>query len=324
MPSLVRSFIHTSICIIAAVTYHTVSAQPQKSAEGNEGYVKSSDNVQLFYRMAGRGKDTIVMLHGGPGLNMGYFAPDMELLAASFVLIFYDQRGNGRSSIITDSGKLNLNAHIEDLEAVRRHFKIKRMSILGHSWGAMLAARYALTYPDRVSKMVFSSPGPLRRNPSYPQAIANISKWMDSSTLKQLNELRAARTDTSKDAQATCREFWKLFAKGYFANPHDTLMIKRMKGDFCTASSEGIRNGLRVSAYTWASLGEWDWRKDLHQLKNAVLIITGTKDIVPMDAVREWKDALHNARLILIKDAGHYPQIEQPEQYFSHVTSFLR
>jgi pimeloyl-ACP methyl ester carboxylesterase len=53
--------------------------------------------------IVGSGKDTIVMLHGGPGFNMEYFAPDEEPLAASFVLLFYDQRGNGRSSLISDS-----------------------------------------------------------------------------------------------------------------------------------------------------------------------------------------------------------------------------
>jgi proline iminopeptidase len=323
MSPFVRSLARIVICILIA-THYTVSAQQEKVADSNEGYIKSSDDVQLFYRITGKGKDTIVMLHGGPGFNMGYFAPDVEPLGASFVLVFYDQRGNGKSSIITDSSKLNLSAHIEDLEALRRHFKIKKMLILGHSRGAMLAARYALKYQDHVSKMVFSSPGPLRRNPSYTQTISNISKWMDSSTLEQLNKLRAARIDPSKDAQATCREFWKLFAKGYFADPYDTVTIKRMKGDFCSASSAGIRNGLRVSTYTWASLGEWDWRNDFHQLKNPVLIIAGTKDIIPQEAIQEWKNALPNARLVLIKDASHYPQIEQPVQYFSSITSFLQ
>jgi proline iminopeptidase len=325
MSPLVRSLACMAICLIAIATQHyTASAQPGKPGEAREGYVKSSDGVQLFYHITGKGKDTIVMLHGGPGLNMGYFAPDMEPLGASFVLLFYDQRGSGKSSLITDSAKINLNAHIEDLEALRRYFNIQRMSIIGHSWGAMLAARYALKYPDRISKMVFSNPGPLRRNPSYTQTISNISKWMDSSTLEQLSKLRAARTDTSRDAQETCREFWKLFIKGYFSAPFDTITIKKMKGDFCSASSPAIRNGLRVSTSTWASLGDWDWRNDFHQLKNMVLIIAGTKDIIPMEAIQEWKNAFPNVKLILIEKAGHYPQVEQPALYFSHVTTFLQ
>jgi proline iminopeptidase len=321
---LIRLFACAIFCIIVNLSPLAVSAQSGKVFNRTEGYVNSTDNVQLYYRIVGSGRDTIVMLHGGPGFNMEYFAPDEEALAASFVLLFYDQRGNGRSSLISDSLKLGLNDHIDDLEALRNHFKIQRMSVLGHSWGAMLAAQYALKYPDRIDKMVFSSPGPVRREPHLPQIFSYISKWMDSITMKKFNQLRAHRVNPLLDAKETCREYWKLAIRGYFANPNDTVNINRMKGDFCSATSQAIRNGSKVSACTWASLGDWDWRNDFHQLKNDVLIITGDRDFLPSDVVQEWKDALPNSRLLLIKDAGHYPQVEQPEQYFKSVTSFLK
>jgi proline iminopeptidase len=269
MHSLIRLFACFVICIIITACTLAVSAQTGKTFKRSEGFVNTTDNVQLYYRIIGSGKDTLVMLHGGPGFNMEYFAPDVEPLAGSFVLIFYDQRGSGRSTLIGDSLKLGINSHIDDLENVRKHFKIQRMSVLGHSWGAMLAARYALKYPDRIDKMVFSSPGPIRKEPYLSQIFSYLSKWMDSTDMKKFTQLRANRADPSLDAAETCREYWKLAIRGYFAYPNDTVTINRMKGDFCKATSQSIRNGSIVSAATWASMGEWDWRKvTTHRLSN--------------------------------------------------------
>ena len=100
-----------------------------------EGYVEAGSGVRLFYRLVGTG-DTIIVLHGGPGFTMEYFAKDLEPLAASHTLLFYDQRGAGRSTLVSDSASLDGKRFAEDLEAVRRHFGLEQVTLLGHSWGA--------------------------------------------------------------------------------------------------------------------------------------------------------------------------------------------
>jgi proline iminopeptidase len=289
-----------------------------------EGYISSTDDVKLFYQVKGSGRDTIVVLHGGPGLDIGYLAPDLEPLAQSHVLIFYDQRGAGKSTLISDSSSVSIDKHIDDLEAVRQYFKLNKLKLLGHSWGALLAARYVLKYEQHVSKIVFSSPAPLRRHPYWQQASPIITRWMDSATLTKVRDLNRARFDTTIDARKSCDAFWKIYINGYFGDPLDTATINRMLGGFCSGSSASIRNGMKINPYVLASIGNWDWRNDFNHLNVPVLTITGNSDINPSEVMHEWDQAFPNSKLVLIDGAGHYPQVEKPLIYFENVRAFLR
>ena len=106
----------------------------------NEGSIDAGGGVRLFYRGVGDGADTIVVLHGGPGFTMDYIAADLEPLAGRHTLIFYDQRGTGGSTLVSDSAGLDAQRFVEDVEAVRLHFALERLVLLGHSWGTGLAA----------------------------------------------------------------------------------------------------------------------------------------------------------------------------------------
>jgi len=119
--------------------------------------------VRLFYCKLGGGQEFVLFLHGGPGLSIhdgGYF---MEPLAKQHTLIMYDQRGGGRSDIVTDPALLSISHFVSDLEALRQHFGIEKMALVGLSWGSGLAAFYADAYPEQVSSIVFLDPRPITR-----------------------------------------------------------------------------------------------------------------------------------------------------------------
>lgn len=154
--------------ILAAAVFVIVQCErPGQDAaiSVSEGTIPSTGEVELYYRIAGTGPDTLVVLHGGPGMSTSYLSPDLKPLAESHTVIFYDQRGSGRSTIVTDPGSLHIDRYIEDLEAVRQYFGIEQLTLLGHSWGALLASRYALEHPEHVSNLVLASPGPVRMDP---------------------------------------------------------------------------------------------------------------------------------------------------------------
>ena len=129
----------------------------------SEGFVPAADSVQLFYRIVGAGPDTVIVLHGGPGLTQDYLAADLEPLADRHALLFYDQRGTGRSTMVTDSTGLAGDRFAEDVESIRLHFGIDKVTLLGHSWGSGLAVLYAERYPERVSQMILVGSMPLTR-----------------------------------------------------------------------------------------------------------------------------------------------------------------
>jgi proline iminopeptidase len=123
-----------------------------------EGYITAPDGVRLFYRTVGSAAEILVAVHGGPGNSLNSILPDLEPLAKNRTVIYYDQRGGGSSELVKDPEKLSIRKHIEDLETVRKFFKLEKMTLLGNSWGGLLIGYYAAAHPDRVERMVFHAP----------------------------------------------------------------------------------------------------------------------------------------------------------------------
>jgi pimeloyl-ACP methyl ester carboxylesterase len=97
-----------------------------------------------------------------------------------------------------------------------------------------------------------------------------------------------------------------------------------MRGDFCSASPRAIKNFSLVNSLTWASIGEYDWRNSFSSLDIPVMIIAGQKDIFPLEAFNEWKEAFPRSTLYVIEGTGHYSHVEKPEAVFTAINNFLR
>ena len=158
-----------AICLIPTFFGHSQtkpeSAALTKPAYGNlpvkEGYFSGADNARLFYRVVGKGSKTIVFVHGGPGLGIDDGGYDLEAIAANgFRFIMYNQRGGGRSELVTDKSKLGIDYYVRDLEALRQHFRLRTMNLIGLSWGSGIVAQYAAAYPKNIDRLVFLSPMP--------------------------------------------------------------------------------------------------------------------------------------------------------------------
>jgi proline iminopeptidase len=286
----------------------------------HEGYVDAGGGVQLFYRMVGASPDPVVVLHGGPGFTMDYFAADLEPLAGRYALLFYDQRGTGRSTLVSDSTALDAQRFAEDLEALRRHFRFERLTLLGHSWGAGVAALYAARHPDRVGRLLIVGGIPLRRQ-ELSEAFQRLDASRDSVTRRQMQEWREARLANPGDATA-CRAYYALWFHAFYGV---SGAASRSKGDFCAGTPEALRNKIvGVDRFTMPSLGEWDWRPSLRGVTAPALVIHGTADVLPVTSARAWAAALPNARLLLLEGIGHFPYLEAPEIFFSAIDEFLQ
>jgi proline iminopeptidase len=297
-----------------------VGCQGASSAPVSEGYVDAGGGVRLYYRLVGAGRDTLVVLHGGPGFNMEYFAADLTPLGASHALLFYDQRGTGRSSLVNDSAALDGQRFAEDLEAVRRHFGIQRLALLGHSWGAGVAALYASRYPERIGRLVIVGGIPLRQA-ALVEAFEALAAGRDSATRAQMQRWMEARRASPGDAGA-CRAYYALWFGPFFRDP---AAARRTKGDFCAGSSEARRNKIAsVDRFVAPSLGAWDWRPALQTVQAPALVIHGSADPLPVASGREWAAALPHARFLLLDSVGHFPYLEAPEVFFAAVDEFLR
>src|SRR5215470_12385318 len=115
--------------------------------------------VELYARETGQGTPVIV-LHGGPDFDHSYLLPELDSFADSFHLIYYDQRGRGRSAAGVKPEDVTLASDIGDIDKVRQFYHLDPVVLLGHSWGAVLALEYALRYPQHVSRLILMNPAP--------------------------------------------------------------------------------------------------------------------------------------------------------------------
>jgi proline iminopeptidase len=285
-----------------------------------EGFADAGDGVQLFYRAVGNGRDTVVVIHGGPGFSMRYFGDDLAPLAKEHTLLFYDQRGTGRSTLVADAEALTGERFAADLEALRRHFALERLTLLGHSWGAGVAALYAERHPERVGRLIIVGGVPAQRK-DLIQAFEVLAARRDSGTLRQMQEWREARTANPTDVEA-CREYYRLWFEPFFGNG---ATAERKMVDMCGDPPESLRNKIvSVDRYTTASLGDWDWRPALRRVTAPALVIHGTADPLPLASAREWAAVLPNGRLLQLDGIGHFPYREAPDEFFAAVDAFLR
>jgi proline iminopeptidase len=289
-----------------------------------EGYIRAADNVRLFYRIGGDRPGTVVILHGGPGNTLDSIYPDLDPLARNRRIIAYDQRGSGRSDLVTNRSQLAVARHVQDLEAIRLHFQIDRLTVLGNSWGGTLAGFYAAKHPDRIERIILHSSGAPTRtlaNQTAREVSRRIERRYDTAQRERFDELDDPQTWLkAPDPYTVCREFYRMLLPVFLAQSENP---NRSKADLCSGPAEAVRRQLVVNSQINRSLGDWNLIPSLAAVKAPVLVIHGAADPIPLESAEAWTRALPNARLLIVENAGHLPHIEQPEIYFDAVERFL-
>ena len=293
----------------------------------NEGYLETPDKVRIFYKIEGAGTETLVMVHGGPGNSLESIRPDMEPLAKGRRVIYYDQRGQGKSELLTDTGRLGYKNHVADLEALREHFKLEKMTLFGNSWGGLLISLYAIEHPDRVERMVLDVPaGPIQgfNNDMNDEISRRMEALYKPEQLKRFKSLiQPGNWKKAKDPIAHCREFYHAILAVYTDRSRSLDTIK-FKGDVCAGGKESVRNQRIVNARAWDSLGHYNIVAQLAAVKAPVLVIHGASDVIPQRGSEFYASAYPNARLLVIQNAGHIAHVETPDIFFAAVETFLK
>lgn len=289
-----------------------------------EGYLDGAGNARIYYNIWGGGSDTLVVIHGGPGAGINSVLPSVNPLARNHVLILYDQRGGGRSSLPADTTKLKPRYFVEDLEAVRRYFGLQKMNLVTHSFGSILAARYAQKYPDHLNRIVFhGATGPnLKQELRLRRARANQSPPTPDSLLSERASalLQKLLAGTASDPVEACREYESISRKLAMARGDTPTYL----GTSCEAPPEAVRYYYRYTARLGPRyFGEWDFTSGLEKLETPLLVVYGKEDSLMIPAQRSWASAVPNGRLLLVPDAGKAAFSDNPGYVFPAVTTFF-
>jgi proline iminopeptidase len=303
---------------LAACAPAAPSVAPAPAAR--EGYLGGARGARIFYRVEGAGPDTVVAVHGGPGAGLDALRPDLEPLTRGHTVVFYDQRGGGRSELPGDTTLLDAQYFVEDLESVRRHFGIGRMKVVAHSFGPVLVARYMEHYPERVERAVFlGATGPQRA--STDAYYRSLYQRADTAVLKRMfTALMPLINGTAPDVVAGCREYGA--ASREMARGRGEPVSG--KGTECDMPPEALRYYFRYTARAGpVFFGDWDFTTSLRGVTAPVLVVHGDVDEAAIPAQRAWAAAFPQGRLLLVTGAGKGAHSDRPDLVFPAIEAFL-
>src|SRR5690349_1607639 len=269
------------------------------------------NGVRLYTRRVGDGPPVIV-LHGGPGAHHDYLLPQYDRLAHGRTLLYYDQRGGGRSPVPRDT-LVGWRDHVADLEALRGAWRLEHVDLLGYSWGGLLAALYALEHPSRIARLALVSAAPLTaawREEFERRFAARMAQPWIARSRAELSALGLAQRDPEKYRRIA----FALSVAGYF---HDPSRAREMTP---------FRVTERTRRAVWDSLGEYDLREQIRlKFPNGTaprsLLVHGIYDPMPIEAARETAALLSTGVVELA--TGHAPHVEATEAFVRVLDGFL-
>jgi proline iminopeptidase len=315
--------------VIATIVAARAIAAPlaQLSAQQSDHSIATETRIQvgtatLYSREIGQGTPVIV-LHGGPDFDHGYLLPELDRLSDAFRLIYYDQRGRGRSAENVQPQDVTLASEMDDIDEVRAHHKLDTVVLLGHSWGAVLALEYALRNPTRVSHLVLMNPAPVSANElaavrrAYLQRLGNA---MD--TQRAIVQSPAYQAGDPEAVAARYRIHFQPSLK----RPADyERMMARMRAGFFSQGKDGILKARAVEAQlmrdTWEVPG-YDLLPRLAGLGIPTLVIAGDHDFM-VGAAKGIAGAIPGAQLITVNGCGHFAFLECAADVRTALNSFF-
>ncbi|MDB4877185.1 MAG: putative hydrolase [Gemmatimonadetes bacterium] len=257
----------------------------------------------------------LLVLHGGPGAHHDYLLPQMLELADRYELVFYDQRGGGQSKT-DDRAPITWQTHVQDLDLVIDELGLDPLSLIGYSWGGLLAMLYAIeTAAGRArhepKRLVLIDPAPVNREYRRVFETEFARRQADPAVAKLRAELATSGL-RERDPEAYRQRTFELSVAGYFADAaaaHD-LTPFRVTG--------------RVQQSVWDSLGDFDLLApgSLDSVRVPTLILHGDRDPIPIASSEAAAKAM-GAKLVAIPGAGHVPYVENPAPLFAAIRDFL-
>jgi proline iminopeptidase len=296
---------------------------------GEVGYWQVEPNIRLHYFASGQGTPVLV-IHGGPGYPSAQPWSGLEPLTGTYRFYYYDQRGCGESTrpFVRFTGEnsfeniqkldqgLGMEVQIADIERIRQILGVDKITLVGHSFGAFIAALYATEFPAHIQSLVLVSPAEMLVLPAEYGGLFPLIRG-------RLPESERAAFDTFLKEYLDIN---KIFSK----SESDLVALNDRMGDYFRQAygkpipvPQGKSGGWMVWAI-YISLGQHhDYRSQMISTDFPVQIIHGADDLQPEKASRTYLEIYPQARFMVIPGAGHFAFEEQPAEFAQTVGDFL-
>ena len=254
-------------------------------------------------------RPVVMALHGGPGGDHVSLRDGLAPLSDAAQWVYVDHRGSGRSAA-ADPATYTLDQNIDDIDALREYLGHDRISVLGVSYGGMVAQGYAIRYPQRVTNLILV---------------------VTASSYRCLDDARRIVAERgSPDQQRVCERLWN----GTFESLDQLQEYYRVMGPlysttfdeqkFETAWNRSRRNFEQLNIGFGGFLQTFDFTAELSGITCPTLVIGGAHDwICAPGHSREMAEKIPRAHLKIFRNSAHAVMADEPEAFQQAVRGFL-
>jgi|SRR5699024_8846618 len=286
--------------------------------EGGNMFANIND-TKIYYDVEGAGveikndeiitKEPCFVLHGGPGSNHLSFKGNLTALTKYFQLIYVDNRGSGFSAK-SDKELYTIEQNVEDIEELRKTLGLEKVSLLGHSYGGMVALKYAVTYPEHTKSLILITTSP------HGSFIQDAQVELRNRGTKEQNEISEYLWSGSFENEEQHISFQKLLAPLYSLNYRPENADKPRKGDF---SFDALNMGFG------GFLKEYDVTEDITTLDIPALVIGANHDwITPVKHSYWIHELMKNSDLVILENSSHSVFSDAKEEVIHEMLTFIQ
>lgn len=285
-----------------------VSLQSQREycAMKTNSLLIESDKSQLFTTVYPKqDAQTVILLHGGPGVPMDD-CPIAEQLIHKYQVITFEQRGTGRSP--SKEATYAIEEYIHDINAITQYFQLEKFHLFGHSWGGLYAQIYAEKYPEKILSLFLSSPssgtGEIWKQTEsevmlFNKKHAGFWGWLKMG-MKSLLGMLGSDTAYQSLFKQVIENYNRDFDAGFIATNE---MVKNVRANPVNKTRPHIT--------------KYPLLKNMGDCGFPIIIIYGEKDIYG-ESKQYVKSRFPQATFVEIKNAGHIAWKNAPKE-FGHV-----
>jgi proline iminopeptidase len=291
-----------------------------------EGFV-DAHGVLIYYKIIGQGQPLLIV-HGGPGASHDYFLPYLLPLARTNRLIFIDERGSGQSQKLENTSDYTVENMVEDVEVVRQDLNLGKISLLGHSFGGVLAQAYALKYPENLSHLILCST--FHSTSKMNEVFNKIKEKMAPELLTRIEKMEHeglyGHGKEYEKNRYTSEYMIAAWGEGYF--PY--LYQNHPDANYYPAANGYMAWDLYREM--WGSHGEFvidgnlksvEYADRLSTITVPTLITVGDNDECAPSLSEEMHQKIKGSKLVVFPKSGHMTFVDQPTLFISAVNEFL-
>lgn len=291
-----------------------------------DGQYYTINGAKLWVVTVGKG-EPLILIPGGPGgSHLGMRSFDSLAVKGNIRLIYFDAFGRGKSDTAKNVKEYTIARDIEDIEGLRKALNLEKVSLLGHSYGSIVAQGYALKYPKTTSHLIIANG--FHSNAMWQENDDNSNHEIKTNYPEVWKELMAIRKKGAISSSAEHQLIYGRVPYGFLYAYNPDKFVSRGKGRYypnrMNTKLYYQMVGLDGDFIVANDIGRFDFRAKLKTLKMPVLVIAGRYDRVAVPWMQvQYKKYCPQAQFVMFEKSGHNPQVEEPETEFPLIVDFL-